>query len=213
MPLGIDGVSRLLGSFLCAPPASNLGAGRATKKEKRWATPTGLRAGQSARMPRGCQNAIKAYTDTDLHAPSRKSFSFLPVEPAEIAGLLSLPPLDKMALSLHQSVPDRSSTVSPTNHGNHIQLALRTDGPRLFWMIELPRAHTDSLSISLSRLIATLAPVPVPGRADTTNPFGSSFSCSLRKRAHLPWSLHEPRQPCPPGDPDWCTLCVDSPGF
>lgn len=43
-------------------------------------------------MPRGCQNAIKAYTDTDLHAPSRKSFSFLPVEPAEIAGLLSLPP-------------------------------------------------------------------------------------------------------------------------
>lgn len=55
-----------------------------------------------------------------------------------------------------------------------VQLALRTDGPRLFWTIELPGVHTDSLSISLSRLIAALP--PAPGRADTTNPFASSFN-------------------------------------
>ncbi|KAG6364397.1 hypothetical protein INS49_005998 [Diaporthe citri] len=57
-----------------------------------------------------------------------------------------------------------------------VQLALRTDGPRLFWTIEVPRVHTDSLSISLSRLIAALP--PAPGRADTTNPFGSSFNAA-----------------------------------
>ncbi|KAI7782950.1 hypothetical protein LA080_012676 [Diaporthe eres] len=54
-----------------------------------------------------------------------------------------------------------------------VQLALRTDGPRLFWTIEVPRVHTDSLSMSLSA-----ASPPAPGRADTTSPFGSSFNAA-----------------------------------
>lgn len=79
------------------------------------------------------------------------------------------------------------------------------------------RAHTDTdtrahrlaqvaqvAQVALNLIISShcCSTPPVPGRADTTNPFGSSFQCSRGNGVLLPWSLHEPRQPCPPGDPD-----------
>lgn len=59
-----------------APPARNLGAGRATKKEKKVGSAYRASCRSERQDARGCRNAIKAYTD--LQTPPRKSF-FLPV--------------------------------------------------------------------------------------------------------------------------------------
>lgn len=99
---------------MSAPPTSNLGAGRTTKKEKRWATPTGLRAGQSARMP---EDARKRPRLTPTYTRPRENLFLSASRASWNSRLIVVAALDTMALSLHQSASDRSSTASPTNHG------------------------------------------------------------------------------------------------
>lgn len=70
-----------------APPASNLGAGRPTKKKKKVGNAynvQGLRAGQSARMPDDAR--MRSRLTPTYTRPRENLFLLLTVGPAEIAG-------------------------------------------------------------------------------------------------------------------------------